>query len=67
MIHCIKCGKAPHELDEYVEAAADEGIDPESYVIQEEGTYNPDNGHFVCTPCYLDMGAPSSRKGWRAP
>lgn len=59
---CINCGKAPHALDEYVEACSDEndgrGLTPAEYVRVEEGTYNPRNGHFYCTPCYCDVGMP---------
>lgn len=64
---CIGCGKAPHEIEEYVEAAADEEITPEQYVSIEEGTFNRDNGHFACTSCYIAMGMPSSPQGWKAP
>jgi hypothetical protein len=48
-VRCIDCGKTPGELPEYIEAAKGEGLTPESYVEQEEGTYNADNGHFLCT------------------
>jgi hypothetical protein len=67
---CIGCGKHPSELAEYVEAAEEE---PEyydnaaHYVQQEEGTFNPINGHFLCTPCYVSAGMPTVPRGWRAP
>lgn len=64
---CIGCSKTPEELEEYVEAAREAGMSPRRYVIQEEGTYNPDNGHFACTKCYIEMGEPSSPTGWKAP
>ena len=64
---CVGCHKTPSELPEYIEAAADEGMDPDDYVRAEEGTYNPDNGHFLCTDCYVDAGCPSGPRGWRAP
>lgn len=32
-----------------------------------EGTMNWENGHFACTECYIKMGMPSSRLGWKAP
>lgn len=66
-IRCIGCGKAPHEIDEYIEAAAAEDMSPAGYVVVEEGTYNPENGHFACTSCYIAMGMPSSPRGWKAP
>lgn len=37
------------------------------YIKREEGTYNPENGHFLCTPCYVKAGCPSSPRGWKAP
>lgn len=50
---CIDCGKVPAELREYVEAAESAGLTPDEYVAQEEGTYNPDNGHFLCTDDFV--------------
>lgn len=64
---CIGCNQEPHEIPEYVEAAADERLSPAEYARMEEGTYNPENGHFVCTECYIKMGMPSSPNGWVAP
>ena len=66
-ITCIGCGKAPDQIDEYTEMAALEEMTPEQYVKVEEGTYNPENGHFACTSCYIRMGMPSSPRGWKAP
>lgn len=63
---CTGCGKRPAELLEYVEAAG-KSMTPDDYVRREEGTYNRDNGHFLCTPCYSDAGMPSSPRGWVAP
>lgn len=39
----------------------------EDYIRDEEGTYNPANGHFLCDSCYIAAGQPSSRKGWVCP
>lgn len=39
----------------------------EEYVMTEEGTYNPLNGHFTCTKCYIKIGMPSGPGGWRCP
>lgn len=66
-ITCIGCGKQPHELPEYIEHAEIEGVTPEEFVRVEEGTFNPDTGHFCCTPCYIDKGMPTSPTGWKAP
>jgi hypothetical protein len=66
-IRCIGCEKTPDQIDEYTEMAALEEMTPEQYVKVEEGTYNPENGHFACTSCYIRMGMPSSPRGWKAP
>lgn len=66
---CVGCKKCPHEIDEYVEAAAEEDMTPTEYVRKEEGTFNPENGHFLCTDCYIKAGQPSKPypDTWRAP
>lgn len=66
---CTGCGKHPEQLEEYIEAAEDYKMDVDEYVKKEEGTYNKVNGHFLCTPCYIDAGMPSlpSPKHWVAP
>jgi hypothetical protein len=64
---CIGCNKVPDELSEYVDAAEGE-CSPSEYVMKEEGTYNPENGHFLCTECYITAGMPSlAGGGWKAP
>lgn len=36
--------------------------------IDNEGTYNKENGHFACTECYIKIGMPSAPwPGWKAP
>lgn len=65
---CIGCGKTPNELPEY--DYANTGVtDPVKYVVEEEGTYNPANGHFACDKCYIKMGQPSAPfpNRWVAP
>ncbi len=64
---CINCKKHPDELEEYIESAKENETTPDEFVRTEEGTYNPDNGHFVCTDCYIKIGMPSSSFGWVAP
>ena len=67
---CTGCNKRPKEIDEYIEAVAgreNKNISPSDYVKTEEGTYNPTNGHFLCTICYIEAGMPSSPEGWKAP
>lgn len=38
-------------------------MSPDTFVRLYEGTYNPANGHFACTPCYFAMGTPMEE--WR--
>lgn len=64
---CIGCSKAPSELDEYVGWAEFEGMTADDYCWEEEGTLNRENGHFLCTGCYVKAGMPSSPRGWQAP
>jgi hypothetical protein len=64
---CIGCKKHPEQIEEYVEVAAEEEMTPDAYVASEEGTYNRDTGHFLCTDCYVAAGMPSSPGGWVAP
>lgn len=56
---CTGCNKHPDEIDEYIEGAADNETTPDEFVIDEEGTYNSANGHFLCTSCYIEAGMPS--------
>jgi hypothetical protein len=63
---CTGCDELPIDLynsslweDDY--ESADE------YVKGEEGTYNEENGHFLCDNCYIVAGCPSSPFGWIAP
>lgn len=55
---CAVCGKEPHEIEEYVGMAAEEGMLPSRYVECEEGTYNSKTDTFYCTRCYIDIGMP---------
>ena len=64
---CVGCNKHPDEIEEYVEIAEIEKMSPDDYVRQEEGTYNHENGHFLCTICYVRAGMPSSPRGWKTP
>lgn len=64
---CTGCGQSPDQISEYIDAAHDEGVTPDDYVRTDEGTYNPTNGHFLCTDCYIAAGMPSAPKGWKAP
>lgn len=69
---CSGCNKSPSELDEYIAAASPEhsglpNMTPEDYCWEEEGTLNRENGHFLCTHCYVKAGMPSTPRGWTTP
>ena len=55
---CKVCGKAPEEIDEYIDMGNDAEMTPEEFVRQEEGTFNPETGMFYCTECYIKIGMP---------
>ena len=65
---CVGCARRPDEIAIYVEIAGDMGFaSPAEYVVRDEGTYNPTNGHFLCDPCYIKNGSPTSSTGWKCP
>lgn len=66
---CNGCKKRPDELAEYIDEAKAMGLTPEQYVRREEGTFNTENGHFLCTSCYVKAGCPTlpGPYGWKAP
>lgn len=67
---CTGCNKHPDQIDEYIEAGKENEKLPDQYVMEEEGTYNKNNGHFLCTDCYIKAGMPSNpypQKNWVAP
>jgi hypothetical protein len=65
---CIGCKKVPSELAEYCDPELIGHLTPDEYVRREEGTYNPSNGHFACTSCYIKLGQPTrGYPGWKAP
>lgn len=55
---CKICGRTPHEIPEYTEAAEIEEMAVEAYVEDYEGTYNFATGKFYCTKCYIEIGEP---------
>lgn len=62
-IRCSICREQPSEISEYIYAAEEEGITPEEYVVQQEGTYNPEYNTFYCTECYCNIGMPRGKAG----
>jgi hypothetical protein len=68
MIMCNCCKKTPEELEEYRRAAEEWMLTPSEYVVQQEGTFNKYNGHFLCTDCWIKAGCPKAPPpGWKAP
>ena len=55
---CVRCRKHPDEIMEYQPTMTGTKLDPNTYVIRNEGTYNRENGHFLCTDCYIKAGMP---------
>lgn len=69
---CPKCRRFGRNIPEYIEAVADldDGgteMTVDEYIRDQEGTYNPNNGHFLCTDCYIKAGMPSTPLGWMCP
>lgn len=56
---CIGCNQTPGEIGEYSPISTGEDMTPDEYVWMEEGTLNRENGHFLCTDCYIKAGQPS--------
>lgn len=57
-MRCLGCGFTPGELTEYVTAAQEEGVTPEAFVRDNEGTFNTETEMFWCTACYIAVGMP---------
>lgn len=58
-IRCNGCHLTPEEIEEYwPESTGESGVCASDYVKREEGTFNPENGHFWCTSCYIKAGMP---------
>jgi hypothetical protein len=67
---CTGCNTPGDQIEEYIEGAKEAEMPVDDYIREEEGTYNPANGHFLCTSCYIDAGMPSApvgQPGWIAP
>lgn len=52
---CRCCKKKASDLLEYKMAAEEEGngMTPDSYVRENEGTYDEELNSFICTTCYV--------------
>jgi hypothetical protein len=61
-----RCGTYARDMD-YLDTFLEGDMTRIMYVLQEEGTYNPENGHFLCDTCYIAAGMPSAPGGWVCP
>lgn len=61
-IRCADCGKTPSELSEYIDAGRENGMSPEAYVRQEEGTYDAASGRFLCTADFIEREVTTGRR-----
>lgn len=57
-IVCLRCGFRPKDLAEYRIAAEEHRCTPDEYVVSQEGTYDFHSRTFLCTACYIAVGAP---------
>ena len=65
---CPYCMRAAVDIPDTVMAAKENEYDSvEDFVLAEEGTYNPLNGHFACDSCYIKIGMPVAPSGWKCP
>jgi hypothetical protein len=65
---CTGCNRHPEQIEEYLPMAVMEKMTADEIVIATDGTYNAENGHFLCTECYIKAGCPSGPgRGWKAP
>ena len=55
---CARCNKVPSEIGEYISMGREEGVHPDVFVRENEGTYNTRTGRFWCTECYIALGQP---------
>jgi hypothetical protein len=39
----------------------------EAYIRENESTYNPENGHFLCDECHVKAGMPAASEEWKCP
>lgn len=59
-LRCFRCGGTPSDLTEYHDPELLDGMTPDEYVLESEGTLNRETGEFACTACYVAIGMPSN-------
>lgn len=63
---CIGCNRFAKDIPEYRDGWKEYGASSPEDFARDDGTYNPENGHFTCTDCYIKRGMPTAIHGWRA-
>jgi hypothetical protein len=64
---CFRCGLEPSSIAEYRDTFEEQGYDSPDAFARDDGTYNRTSNHFCCTSCYIAIGMPASKEGWKAP
>ena len=67
MCKCVVCGKKVEDILIYRLMAEEEGLTPEEFVINNEGTYNREKDIFCCDGCYIKIGMPlgKAKLSWK--
>lgn len=60
------CGKSPAAMDNYFGDELEEGETLADRIWIDEGTLDRDSGLFLCDDCYIKLGMPATREGWKA-
>lgn len=55
---CAGCGRVPADIPDLV-SYLEPGQTADEYVREEEGTFDPATGAFLCDYCYVRAGQPS--------
>lgn len=50
---CPACGRQAADIPDVVMFGKENGLSPEEFVRQEDGTYNPASEHFLCDTCFI--------------
>lgn len=67
ILRCNGCGLPPRQIELLCAAGFLAQMSADEYVWQRESTLNRRNGHFLCPPCFVSAGSPTSPVGWMAP
>lgn len=57
-VKCKVCKKEPKEILSVVMYAKEEGMSPEEFIQECDGTYNSRTKEFYCNNCYIKVGMP---------